>query len=245
MDRQLLPAQPRRHLQLGAAQPAAPGRVGRTQRGAHLAGRAERPPRRPAPGPCAAPAPGAGDPRPAPPWRQPEPAGAAAAVARQPQAAARQGPGRGHPPPPEHSRASRRLAAAAGTDPQRRTAQRLRGGPRRLRPLPPLPAGRGHRQRQDRGLPAADPRNPRGRQAGAGADPGDQPRPADPRALRPPLQRAHRPAALGADRPRAPGGLAGRPRGPRADRHRHPLGAVHPAQVAGTDHRRRGTRRLL
>jgi primosomal protein N' (replication factor Y) len=34
-----------------------------------------------------------------------------------------------------------------------------------------VPAGRRHRQRQDRSLFATDPRNPRGRQTGAGADP--------------------------------------------------------------------------
>jgi hypothetical protein len=52
-----------------------------------------------------------------------------------------------------------------------RTTRRLRSDPRRVRQLSRVPAGRRHRQRQDRSLFATDPRNPRGRQAGAGADP--------------------------------------------------------------------------
>ena len=59
-----------------------------------------------------------------------------------------------------------------------------------------LPAGRRHRQRQDRGLSAADPSSARGRQAGPGADSGNQPGPADTGPLRAAFQCPDRAAAL-------------------------------------------------
>src|SRR5690606_16394681 len=142
VDGAVLPAQPRRHPELGAAGAAAPGRAGRGAPGAGVEPDPRRHGGRPAPEPRAAPARRPAHPGPASAGRGAEPAGQAGTDPREPGIAARQGPGPGAGARPRQPRAPGRLADPAGTVAQPRAERGAGGGARRLRRLPAVPAGR-------------------------------------------------------------------------------------------------------
>ncbi len=126
-------------------------------------------------------------------------------------------------------------------------ASRGRCGDRRRRgSVPRLPSARHHRQRQDRGLPAAGGARPRPRPPHARARAGDRAHAAARVALRHALrERAARRSAFGPDRRAAPRRLARGHHGPRAPRARHALGRVRAGARSRPDRDRRGTRRLV
>ena len=113
------------------------------------------------------------------------------------------------------------------------------------RPVPAVPAAWGHRQWQDRGLPACDRARGRAGFAGARPRPRDRPDPAARGAVHRALPGAARGAALLAHRPGAAARLARGAQRRGARRDRHALGGVRAARTTRPHRRRRGARRVI